>query len=268
MREDELRAAIRRAELASQAKSDFLASMSHELRTPLSAVVGYTDLLSMELSGPILPSQREHLDRIKRCSLHLLDLVEEVLTFARTEAGKEQLHLAEVDVGEVARDAVMLLEPQAAKKGLTIRPFLPALPTVLRTDATKVRQILVNLLGNAIKFTDAGSITIELAVSDDRVVFTVSDTGPGIPSTQTERIFEAFTQLDQSRTRVQGGTGLGLPVSRNLARLLGGDLDVQSTPGSGSTFRVWIARSQVPAAGDPTNGLGPAAARAPEPHVT
>ena len=247
MREDELRAAIARAEQASQAKSEFLASMSHELRTPLSAVVGYADLLGMELSGPILPGQRQHLERIKQCSLHLLDLVEEILTFARTEAGKEPLHLADVDARRIARDALVLLEPQAAKKGLTIEVAIPDSPVMLHTDATKVRQILVNLLGNAIKFTDAGTVRLELDARGEHVVFSVRDTGPGIPPEQTERIFEAFTQLDQSRTRVKGGTGLGLPVSRNLARLLGGDLEVESDPDVGSTFRVTIARRMVAA---------------------
>jgi signal transduction histidine kinase len=245
-REEELRAAIARAELASQAKSEFLASMSHELRTPLSAVVGYADLLTMEIPGPILPAQLEQLERIKRCSWHLLDLVEEILTFARTEAGREVLDLADGDAREIARDALVLLEPQAAKKGLRVELALPDAPVPLHSDRTKVRQILVNLLGNAIKFTEKGTVSLTVDAAGDRVHFVVRDTGPGIPPEQTERIFEAFTQLDQSRTRVKGGTGLGLPVSRNLARLLGGDLLVESTPGAGSTFHVHIARRLAP----------------------
>ncbi len=241
-REEELRAAIERAESASQAKSDFLASISHELRTPLSAVVGYADLLSMQLSGPILPKQDEYLERIKHCSWHLLSLVEEILSFARTEAGKEPLDLVDADAGQIMRDAIVLLEPQAARKGLRLESSFPDAPVPMRTDPTKVRQILVNLLGNAIKFTEAGTVSLALEEDGDQVVFRVRDTGPGIPVEQRERIFEAFTQLDQSRTREKGGTGLGLPLSRNLARLLGGDLRVDSTEGAGSVFTVSVTR--------------------------
>ena len=241
-REDDLRAAIQRAETASQAKSEFLAAMSHELRTPLSAVVGYAELLAMGLSGPVLPAQRDHLDRIKSCSWHLLKIVEEILSFARTEAGKEPIDFIEADAGEIVREAVVLLEPQAIQKGLRIQVTLAEVPIRLDTDPTKVRQILVNLLGNAIKFTDSRLISVETTDEGDLVQFCVRDTGPGIPDEERERIFEAFTQLDQSRTRVKGGTGLGLPVSRNLARLLGGDLKVDSQPGGGSAFRVWVAK--------------------------
>ncbi len=242
MRERELRAAIERAESANEAKSKFLASMSHELRTPLGAIVGYADLLSLQLSGPIVPAQQEQLDRIKRSSRHLLHLVEEILTFARTEAGKETFEPVDTDVRDVVRDAVMMLEPQAAEKGLTIDTSLPPVPSIAFTDPTKLRQILVNLLGNAIKFTPTGRVSVAIVMQTDRLVFSVSDTGPGIPREERERIFEAFTQLGASRTRVTGGTGLGLSVSRNLAHLLGGDLEVESTVGVGSTFAVWIPR--------------------------
>ena len=241
-REEALRAAMERAEAASQAKSDFLASISHELRTPLSAVVGYADLLSMELSGPVLPEQQQHLERIKHCAWHLLSIVEEILSFSRTEAGKEPIDLVETDARQILHDAIILLEPQAAKKGLALSSSQPYEPVPMLTDPTKVRQILVNLVGNAIKFTDVGSISVTLEADDERVTFRVRDTGPGIAANQQARIFEAFTQLDQSRTREKGGTGLGLPLSRNLSQLLGGGLEVESAVGAGSTFTVTLAR--------------------------
>ena len=250
-REEELHEALRRAEVASQAKSDFLASMSHELRTPLSAIVGYMDLLEGEMVGSVAPLQKTYLGRVKSAAHHLISIIEEILTFSRVEAGKEPLHTEVVEVTALARDVEELFEPQALRKGLTLSVAVPDGPVAVRTDPTKLRQILINLLGNAMKFTDAGRVCLEMEATD-RVVFRIRDTGPGINAADLGRIFDPFTQLDQSLKRTKGGTGLGLPVSRRLAHLLGGDLRVESTAGQGTTFTLWVPRTsgQSSPAGD------------------
>ncbi len=236
-REEQLRTAMRRAQAASEAKSAFIASTSHELRTPLSAIVGYSELIAGEISGPITPRQREFLERIRLSTLHLMSLIEEILTFSRIEAGKEELLLDPCDLAELAREAVALLEPQALRKGLTLTFSAPdQLPAV--SDARKVRQVLLNLLGNAVKFTDSGAVHLDVFYDGEYACYRVCDTGPGIGPDQLERIFEAFTQGDQSMTRRKGGTGLGLAVSRKLAEMLGGGLSVESSVGQGSVFTV------------------------------
>ena len=237
-REEELRDALRRAEVASQAKSDFLASMSHELRTPLSAIVGYMDLLEGEMVGAVAPLQKTYLGRVKSAARHLISIIEEILTFSRVEAGKEPLHLEHVDASALARDVEELFEPQALRKGLTLAVSLPDEPVPLHTDATKLRQILINLMGNAMKFTDAGVVTLDMWLGEDCVGFRITDTGPGIGADDLGKIFDPFTQVDQSLKRTKGGTGLGLPVSRRLAHLLGGDLAVASEAGVGTTFSL------------------------------
>jgi signal transduction histidine kinase len=234
-REEELRQAMQRVEEASQAKSVFLAAMSHELRTPLAAVVGYVSILEGGMVGPVTAEQQRHLGRIKGSAQHLMSIIEEILTFSRVEAGRESAHLEDCDAAQLAREAVALLEPQALQKGLTLDTTLPdRLP--FRTDPTKVRQILINLLGNAVKFTEAGKVAMVMDGGTDHVVFRVRDTGPGIAPEDLERVFEPFTQVHEFRA--QGGTGLGLPVSRKLAHLLGGNLVVESLPGRGSTFTL------------------------------
>jgi two-component system, sensor histidine kinase and response regulator len=239
-REEELHEALRRAEVASQAKSDFLASMSHELRTPLSAIVGFMDLLEGEMVGAVTPLQKTYLGRVKSAARHLINIIEEILTFSRVEAGKELLHVEAVDAGALARDVEELFEPQALHKGLRLSVSVPDTPVALRTDATKIRQILINLLGNAMKFTDTGEVALEMRVEGDRVLFRIRDTGPGIDAVDLGRIFDPFTQVDQSFKRTKGGTGLGLPVSRRLAHLLGGDLLVDSDVGRGTSFTLWV----------------------------
>jgi PAS domain S-box-containing protein len=239
-REQELRLALSRAEAASQAKSDFLASMSHELRTPLAAIVGYMDLLDGEIAGPVAPVQKTYLGRVKTAARHLINIIEEILTFSRIEAGKERVHAEESDVAALAQDVEELFEPLARQKGLELRVSRPAEPLLVTTDLTKLRQILINLIGNAIKFTDAGEIELSLHRAGDRVCITIRDTGPGIARDDLERIFDPFTQIDQTLTRSKGGTGLGLPVSRRLAQLLGGDLSVESLVGTGTIFSLTI----------------------------
>ena len=241
--EEELRTAIRAAQAADRAKSDFLAAMSHELRTPIGAISGYADLLTEEILGPLTAAQREHLGRVKGVSNHLLRIVDEILTFARLEARGETLNVTRVDARSVVRDAATAVAPQAGKKGLTLTVNVPDHRVPMRTDETKLRQILINLMGNAVKFTNQGTVTVSLAVTgdDSRVRLSVSDTGAGIPAEDITRIFDPFVQARGIHSRSHDGTGLGLSVSRQLARLLGGDITVQSAVGQGSTFVVVLA---------------------------
>jgi signal transduction histidine kinase len=242
-RDEELREALERAQTASQAKSEFLASMSHELRTPLSAIIGYMELLAGEMVGPVAPLQKNYLGRVKTAARHLISIIEEILTFSRIEAGKEEVRVEHVDATKLVRDVGELFEPQALEKGLALEVSLPDERVVVGTDPTRLRQILINLLGNAMKFTDTGDVALAMTLTDDRVHFCIRDTGPGITAADLERIFDPFTQLDQSLKRVKGGTGLGLPVSRRLAHLLGGDLTVASVPSEGTTFTLWLPRN-------------------------
>ncbi|HSH46941.1 MAG TPA: PAS domain S-box protein [Longimicrobiales bacterium] len=223
------------AEAASLAKSQFLAMMSHELRTPLSAIIGYQELLSEGIVGPVSERQKEQLARIRASATHLRDLINQILNLSRIEAGKEEVLLEDVDVAELAGDVVLLMEREAQSKGLDLVSRLPEEPVEIRTDPGKVRQILLNLLSNAIKFTEEGRVSLELGTSSSGVLVTVEDTGPGIPEAHREHVFEPFTQVDQSMTRRAGGSGLGLPVSRRLATLLGGQLELNGAA-RGSRF--------------------------------
>jgi signal transduction histidine kinase len=235
---EELLQAADRAEAASRAKTEFLAVMSHELRTPLNAIVGYSDLLQAGVSGPLTDTQKAQLSRIRSSSFHLLDLIQDVLSFSRIEAGREEIRISDVDVHQLAHDAQAYVQPQCDEKQLHLDLKLPDAPLVMITDPAKLRQILLNLLNNACKFTDRGSVSLHIVADGADVVFTVSDTGPGIAAEHFDRIFEPFTQVDQSMTRQKGGAGLGLPVSRRLAHLLGGELSVDSEAGRGSTFTL------------------------------
>jgi signal transduction histidine kinase len=232
----------REAQIANQAKTDFLAVMSHELRTPLNAVIGYVDLLQSEVSGPISALQFTQLTRIRSSSYHLLDLIQDILSFSRIEAGHQDLRITEFDVAQLAHDVRGYIAPQCEQKGVEHRLRLPADAFSMRSDYGKLKQILINLMGNACKFTDHGFVELSIECVRDDVRFTVSDTGPGIPSEHLQMIFEPFTQVDQSKTRIKGGTGLGLSVARRLAHLLGGELQVLSEPGNGSTFTVQVPR--------------------------
>jgi PAS domain S-box-containing protein len=226
------------AEAANQAKSDFLAIMSHELRTPLTAVVGYTELLSDEVVGPVNETQRDHLSRVRASSEHLLMLIEDILSYARIEAGRELVRIEDFGLAALLEQASVIIRPLAEKKSLEFTLSGGHARAVMRSDPQKVRQIIINLLANAVKFTANGSVRLGARVYDDRVAFEVADTGPGIAREHLDRVFDAFWQVDQRMTRKSGGTGLGLSVARQLARLLGGDVSVRSTIGEGSIFTV------------------------------
>ena len=242
-REEELQTAMEAAQIANKVKSDFLASMSHELRTPIGAMSAYADLLTDGLYGEVSDSQREPLGRIKSVGKHLLGIVEQILTFARIEAGRETVHATEIDAVGVTQEATVAVEPMVAKKRLSLTTEFVAAAIPMRTDAVKLRQILINLLGNAVKFTQEGGITITVSSpNDETVAFEIRDTGPGIAPNDLARIFDPFTQASGSLSRSHEGTGLGLSVSRELTRLLGGDLDVKSELGVGSVFTATLPR--------------------------
>lgn len=240
----EAEAARREAQKANLAKATFLATMSHELRTPLNAIIGYKDLLDAEIGGPITDLQKQHLDRIEASSRHLLDLIEEILSFSRLKAGREEVRLETADLETVVRSTVELVEPLAAARDLDLTVEIDSAMESIRTDTSKLRQILLNLLSNAIKFTDEGRVRVaaEADADADEIVLAVEDTGIGISSDQQKEIFEAFRQVSPPMGGRIGGTGLGLSVTRQLTSLLGGTVEVESTPGAGSTFTVRLPR--------------------------
>jgi PAS domain S-box-containing protein len=231
------------AERASRAKGEFLAVMSHELRTPLNAIGGYAELMEMGLRGPITPEQRVDLGRIQASQRHLLGLINQVLNYTRIETGTVQYDLSAIPVGEALAAAEALVIPQVRARGLTY--LLGACDPALRVhaDAEKLQQILLNLLTNAIKFTDAGGVVrVECVVGERTVSIGVTDTGVGIAADKLASVFEPFVQVDQRLTRANEGVGLGLAISRDLARGMGGDLSAESMPGSGSTFTLTLPR--------------------------
>lgn len=222
---------------ASQAKSSFLAVMSHELRTPLNAILGYADLILMGVPSPVADETRHQVERMRSSAAHLLELVEDILSFARAEAGRDRVQIEAVELAQIVGEAAGMVEPLAAGRGLELRRTV-ADGVTLSTDRAKLLRILHNLLSNATKFTPSGSVEIEAGADGSDIVVAVRDTGIGIPAEHRERIFDPFWQVEQSPTRLHGGTGIGLGVARQLARLLGGDVTVESEVGAGSTFTL------------------------------
>lgn len=242
---DEERRARAEAEAANRAKGDFLAAMSHELRTPLNGIGGYVDLLDMGLRGPINDAQRADLDRIRRNQQHLLLLIEDVLSFARVEAGHLEVEDEPVAIDETLRSLEAMVFPEVALKGVRFlyEPCDPALR--VRGDRARIVQIGANLLANAIKATPAGgSIVLSAAGDDEQVRIRVADTGVGIPADKLDAIFFPFTQLGRSLNNPRSGAGLGLSISRGLAAAMGGSLTVESTEGAGSAFTLTLRRDR------------------------
>ena len=233
------------AEAANRVKSEFLATMSHELRTPLNAILGYVQLLEMEVTGPTTDAQRAYLSRIEYSQQHLLALIEDVLQFAKIEAGRVDMQLADIPVHEVLSEAAALAMPQMQRKGLRYDYNRCDEAVRVRGDRARIRQVVLNLLSNAMKFTGAGGrITTECTVSETDVVIRVTDTGIGIPQDKLELVFEPFVQLDSALTRKADGTGLGLAISRSFAREMGGDLTATSVVGEGSALSLRLPRAQ------------------------
>jgi PAS domain S-box-containing protein len=225
---------------ASRAKTEFLATMSHELRTPLNAMIGYSDLLLAGIPEPLQPASHRQVERIRSASRHLLSIIEEILTFSRIEAGRETVRREAVDLAELVREVSAIVEPLAGERRLRFLSPEAEAGVTLETDPRKLRQILINLLGNAVKFTEAGEIAFEIERGENAVAFRVRDTGIGIRPEHLGKVFEPFWQVNATATRDAEGTGLGLSVSRELARLLGGDLTVESEPDVGSTFTLTL----------------------------
>ncbi len=237
------RAARHQAEEANHAKSEFLAMMSHELRTPLNAIGGYAQLMEMGLRGPITPEQREDLERIERSQRHLLGLINDVLNFAKLEAGRVQFFIARVPMNELLLGVEALVLPQLHAKGLRYVDAGDCGNMAVHADEEKARQVLINLLSNAIKFTPAGGqVRVACTEDEEQVRIIVSDSGVGIPPDRLDAIFEPFVQVDRGLTSRQEGTGLGLAISRDLARHMGGDLTATSIAGVGSNFTLSLPR--------------------------
>jgi two-component system CheB/CheR fusion protein len=236
--ERELREAKIAAERANLAKGTFLSTLSHEFRTPLNAILGYADLLPLD--GALNPAQEAKVERIRAGGWHLVSMIEEILSFAKLDGGHEVIETGFLDARDIAREAGALVEPAAAAKGLGFMLDVPADPIGIETDGGKARQILINLCGNAVKYTEEGEVRLLVNADGDRVQFEVRDTGIGIAAEHHVRIFDRFWQVDGGSTRAAGGMGIGLAAAREYARLLGGDVEVESEPGAGTLFRLWL----------------------------
>jgi PAS domain S-box-containing protein len=243
-RGDERDHALAEAEEANRAKAEFLAGMSHELRTPLNAIAGYAQLLLMELRGPLTPEQRADLERIQRSQGRLLALVNDVLNFAKLEAGRVSFDVQTLPANALFEDLESAMRPQMTAKSLSYECRLGDPSVSVRADRERAQQVILNLLSNAIKFTSpSGNITMDWTATDGVVDVRVADTGCGIPADKLEAIFDPFVQLDPGMRGASEGVGLGLAISRDIARNMGGDVLVESAPGVGSTFTLRLARA-------------------------
>jgi signal transduction histidine kinase len=243
-------ASEQKALAASRAKSAFLANMSHELRTPLNAVIGYAEILAEEATGRGQGELLPDLEKIRTAARHLLGLINHVLDLTKIEAGKMPVDVGELEVEELVKNVVTTARPVVEKNQnvflVRVQPEIGR----MRTDGVKVRQAVLNLLANAGKFTKDGEVRLSVESQDVKgvpgVLFRVADTGVGIPKRQQRRIFEPFVQADESTNLQYGGTGLGLALTRRFCKLLGGDVTVQSEPGKGAVFDIWLPRTAIP----------------------
>jgi PAS domain S-box-containing protein len=239
--EDALREQNSQLENVNRAKDSFLAAMSHELRTPLNAIIGFTGTLLMRLPGPLTGEQTKQLEIVQSSARHLLSLINDMLDVARIESGKADLHFEPVDVAEVVDTVATALRPGAESKRLQLKAETASRDLIMTTDRRALRQILNNLIGNAIKYTEKGSVHIRaLRTPGGSIEITVTDTGIGIKAEDRKLLFKAFEQLDRSTTRRFEGVGLGLHLSRKLASLIGAELSVESELGKGSVFTLTL----------------------------
>jgi signal transduction histidine kinase len=237
-RERELAEARDAAEAASRAKSRFLSSMSHELRTPLNVILGFAQVLSLDEG--LRDSQRQHLEAMQAAGRHLLDMISGILDFSRIEAGQIELRPAPTPLPDLLEGCIDLIRQQAAAKGLGLELHVaPGAPRAAVLDPLRLRQVLLNLLGNAVKYTQAGRVTLLLAASEAGWVrIEVADTGPGIPEAQRQRLFREFDRLDAEAEAAVPGSGLGLAITARLVDLMGGRIGYAENPGGGSRF--WV----------------------------
>jgi signal transduction histidine kinase len=240
----ELRQAKDAAESADRLKSAFLATMSHELRTPLNSIIGFTGILLQELVGPLNPEQKKQMGIVRANSNHLLELINDVLDISKIEAGQLQVSREPIDLKAIAEKVLQTVQPLAQKKSLDLRWDLPETLEPILSDRRRVEQILMNLLGNAIKFTEAGEVRLRVEPAGADLRIEVSDTGIGMAEADLARLFQPFFQIDTGLTRKYGGTGLGLSICKKLAELLGGRIQVASALGRGSLFTVLLPRTE------------------------
>ncbi|MEO7856963.1 MAG: HAMP domain-containing sensor histidine kinase [Gemmatimonadaceae bacterium] len=234
---------LQQAQSADRAKGRFLATMSHELRTPLTALAGYNELLADQVIGPMSDPQLDIIERMRSVTTHLSAMIEEILAFTSLEEGRETVRPSDFLAEDLVRAALAVVEPIAEQKGIRLHVQLPFTSVRMTSDIDKARQILVNLLGNAVKFTDSGAVTLRLSRGARAVRVDVMDTGIGIAADELPRLFRPFAQVDTGLTRRHGGTGLGLYISRRLATLLGGHIEDESAQGVGSTFTIVLPLS-------------------------
>jgi signal transduction histidine kinase len=230
----------RELEIANKHKSQFLANMSHELRTPLNAILGYTELIIDNIYGDVPEKIREVLERLEKNGRHLLGLINDVLDLSKIEAGQLTLSLNDYSMGEVVQTAITAVEALAVEKKLELKTRVPQDLSIARGDEQRIAQVLLNLLGNAIKFTDEGEVRVEVTDSDETFLVSVADTGPGISEADQQIIFKEFQQADGSSTRQKGGSGLGLSIVKKIVKMHGGRIWVESDVGKGSTFRFTL----------------------------
>jgi signal transduction histidine kinase len=235
---------LEQARAADAAKGRFLATISHELRTPLTALTGYNELLVDEVLGQISDAQRDILERMRSVTQHLTAMIEDVLAYSSLEMGHEVIRPTEFLLVDLVNAVVAVAEPLAKQKGIELTMHLPDPTLRITTDIDRARQILINLAGNAVKFTDKGGVHIAVAESDKEIRVAVTDTGIGIAPVQQKNLFKPFAQVDTGLTRRHGGTGLGLYISSQLAKLLGGQIELKSQAGQGATFTLVLPRQR------------------------
>jgi len=231
---------IAQLEGANRVKSDFLATMSHELRTPLNVIIGYNELLLDEVFGTLTPEQTASLDRVGASARELLELISATLDISRLETGRAALDVSQIDPGDLLREVEAETRGLCEKPGVELAWHCAPIHPPVYSDAVKLKVLLKNLIANAMKFTDCGTVTVSVAARDDRLELAVADTGVGMSAETQAVIFEPFRQGDGSPSRRHGGVGLGLYIVSRLLALLGGRIEVESTPGVGSTFRIWV----------------------------